>query len=306
MVETIIWFIVSVPVLSVLMALVAPSVSTSDRFLTTAFASASFRAPWDSRADTNAGMPVGMAEIAIATPRSRTSDSGSPRKSPTTTITATAVQATMPMTDVSLSSSCCSGDRVRVTDDSMLAICPIWVCMPVAVTTMTPVPRVTDVFWNSMFVRSPSAASAVSRVATPFATGALSPVRAASCVSQVAERISRPSAGTRSPASTWTMSPGTTSSAGMSTSWPSRTTRLCGTCSLESASTLARAVISWRVPRVRLRTTRRATTRAVENSPMTRLTIATATSMRFIGSRSWPRAMDTTDGGFSPLMLFGP
>ena len=39
---------------------------------------------------------------------------------------------------------------------------------------------------------------------------------------------------------------------------------------------------------------------------MIRLTIATATSMRFIGSRSWPSAMDTTDGGFSPLMLFGP
>ena len=226
MVETIIWFIVSVPVLSVLMALVAPSVSTSARFLTTAFASASFLAPCDSRADTKAGMPVGIAEIAMATPSRRTSESGSPRKRPTMTITATAVQATMPITEVSLSSSCCSGDRVRLTDVSMLAIWPIWVCMPVAVTTMTPVPRVTEVFWKSMQVRSPRAASALSSMAVPLATGALSPVRAASCVSQVADRIRRPSAGTRSPASTWTMSPGTTSSAGMRTSWPSRTTRL--------------------------------------------------------------------------------
>ena len=43
---------------------------------------------------------------------------------------------------------------------SMVAIWPIWVCMPVAVTTIEPVPRVTEVFWNSMFVRSPSATSA--------------------------------------------------------------------------------------------------------------------------------------------------
>ena len=70
MVETIIWFSVSVPVLSVLIALVAPSVSTSVRFLTTAFASASCFAPIESRPETNAGMPVGIAEIAIAVPSS--------------------------------------------------------------------------------------------------------------------------------------------------------------------------------------------------------------------------------------------
>jgi hypothetical protein len=45
MVETIIWLSVSVPVLSVLITLVAPRVSTSVRFLTTALASASCRAP---------------------------------------------------------------------------------------------------------------------------------------------------------------------------------------------------------------------------------------------------------------------
>jgi hypothetical protein len=45
MTETIISFIVRVPVLSVLMALVAPSVSTSVRFLTMAFACARFLAP---------------------------------------------------------------------------------------------------------------------------------------------------------------------------------------------------------------------------------------------------------------------
>jgi hypothetical protein len=59
---------VSVPVLSELMALVAPSVSTSVRFLTTALCSASWRDPYESIACTNDGMPVGIAEIAIEMP----------------------------------------------------------------------------------------------------------------------------------------------------------------------------------------------------------------------------------------------
>ena len=43
---------------------------------------------------------------------------------------ATAVQAMTPSTFVSESSSFCSGDRVRVTEVSIVAIWPIWVCMP--------------------------------------------------------------------------------------------------------------------------------------------------------------------------------
>ena len=66
----------------------------------------------------------------------------------------------MPSTLVSESSSRCSGDRVRVTEVSIVAIWPIWVSMPVAVTTRVAVPRVTEVFWKSMLVRSPSPTSA--------------------------------------------------------------------------------------------------------------------------------------------------
>ena len=72
---------------------------------------------------------------------------------------ATAVQAMIPSTAVSESSSFWRGDFVRLTEVSMVAIRPISVCMPVAVTTMAPVPRVTDVFWKSMLARSPSATS---------------------------------------------------------------------------------------------------------------------------------------------------
>ena len=95
----------------------------------------------------------------------------------------------------------------------------------------------------------------------PSGCGALSPVRAASWVSRLAARIRRPSAATMSPDSTASRSPGTTSMAGIATRVPSRITRASGTCICASASTLARAASSWRVPRPRLRSTSRSTTK---------------------------------------------
>ena len=101
-------------------------------------------------------MPVGIAEIAIAVPSSSTSLKFSPRATPTTTMNATAPHAISPSTFVSEPSSFWSGERVRVTEVSIVAIWPIWVRMPVAVTTIAAVPLVTAVFWKSMFERSPS------------------------------------------------------------------------------------------------------------------------------------------------------
>ena len=115
---------------------------------------------------------------------------------------------------MSESSSRCSGERLRVTDVSIVAMRPISVDMPVAVTTIAAVPLVTEVFWKRMFVRSPRETSPAGRVPASFGTGALSPVSAASCVSRVADRRMRPSAGTMSPASSVTMSPGTMSTGG--------------------------------------------------------------------------------------------
>ena len=205
MVETIISFIVSVPVLSVLIALVAPSVSTSVRFLTTACASASCLAPSDSRPETNAGMPVGIAEIAIAVPSSSRSLEVAGRGArPTTTMKATAVHAMMPSTFVSESSSFCSGDRVprrprSASSRSGPSRCP---CRSPSRPSRR-CPRVTDGVLEQ-HVRPVAERDVVARRARrrPSATGALSPVSAASCVSSVAERMIRPSAGTMSPAST--------------------------------------------------------------------------------------------------------
>ena len=188
----------------------------------------------------------------------------------------------------------------------MEAIRPTSVAMPVAVTTMVPVPRVTDVFWNSMSLRSPRAMSAPASAAGSLPTGTLSPVSAASCASSVAEVRMRPSAGTMSPASTATMSPGTRSAAGTSTKRPSRITRAMGTCRLASASTLARALSSWLVPITTFSSTRATTTAAVEPCPITMLTTATATSIKVIGSISWPSATRSTDGFASCCRVLGP
>ena len=87
-----------------------------------------------------------MAEIAIATPSSITDCSVSPRTRPKMTIRATAAQAMPPNTLVSVSSSRCSGDLLGGTADSIAAIRPIWVDIPVSVMTIEPVPRVTEVF----------------------------------------------------------------------------------------------------------------------------------------------------------------
>ena len=107
----------------------------------------------------------------------------------------------------------------------MSAMRPIWVAWPVAVTTNVAEPRVTWVFWNTRFVRSPSAVSPAGSVVRSLATGALSPVSAASCTSRVAEVTMRPSAGTTSPASISTTSPGTSVVESTSSTSPDRRTR---------------------------------------------------------------------------------
>ena len=136
---------------------------------------------------------------------------------------------------------------------------------------IAPVPRVTEVFWKSMFVRSPSGDVAPRAAASAsFGTGALSPVSAASCASSVADRTIRPSAGTMSPASTWTRSPGTTSTAGTGSArrrarpWPA------GTCILQRVDARPGLQLLAR-PRTTLSRISSATMIPVETSPMTKL-----------------------------------
>ena len=143
---------------------------------------------------------------------------------------------------------------------------PTSVAIPVDVTTKLPEPRVTFVFMKTMSVRSPSGVSGDSTLSTPFETGMLSPVSAASAISSVAADSSRPSAGTTSPASIETMSPGTSSSAGICTSSPSRRTRALMIIIFCSAATASAALPSWRRPSTALNSVRKSRTRPVPSS----------------------------------------
>ena len=105
-----------------------------------------------------------------------------------------------------------------------------------------------------MSLRSPSGVSSPDTGAVPLDTGRLSPVSADSATSSVAARSSRPSAGTMSPASIATMSPGTSCSAGSSASAPSRLTRAVTIIIFCSAATAAAALPSWRRPSTALNT----------------------------------------------------
>lgn len=120
-------------------------------------------------------MLVGIAEIAIEMPSRITEAISCPRSSPAMMMIATAPQAIHPSTPVSESSSRCRGDFAGLTADSIEAIRPICVVMPVSVITTIAVPRVTCVFWNTMFARSPRVVSASAIVPASFAIGALSP-----------------------------------------------------------------------------------------------------------------------------------
>ena len=104
--------------------------------------------------------------------------------------------ATVPNCLPSSSSRCCRGVGSLSSLSSMVAISPIWVCMPVPTTTPRPRPRVTSVPMKAVFSRSPRGMSASSRARAVFSTGRLSPVSAASSMRRLIDSISRTSAGT--------------------------------------------------------------------------------------------------------------
>src|SRR6478672_2621260 len=139
-----------------------------------------------------------------------------------------------------------------------------------------------------MSVRSPSGASVCVTVSALFATGMLSPVSADSATSSVAALSSRPSAGTTSPASIATTSPGTSCSAGTWTSSPPRRTLALTIIIFWSAATAAAAFPSWLRPRTALNRVRKSRTSPVPSSCSGQMLPMPATSRTIcIGSRYW-------------------
>ena len=138
----------------------------------------------------------------------------------------------------------------------------------------------------AMQVRSPSGTSSPMTGSTDFPTGRLSPVSAASSISSVAARVTRPSAGIRLPASTSTTSPGTSSWASISTAWPSRRTRAIVFIIWASALTLSSALDSWRSPITALNTVSPASSTVVPVSCVT-IWLTTAATRRMTCMKSW-------------------
>ena len=104
----------------------------------------------------------------------------------------------------------CSGVGFSSAAPSSPASRPISVDMPVSVTTSSARPRTSVVFMKPTFTRSASGTSPVPSIASSsLSTGTDSPVSIDSSTEVDAVTTKRPSAGTRSPASSSTTSPGT-------------------------------------------------------------------------------------------------
>ena len=144
--RAVILFSVRVPVLSEQIADVEPSVSTAGSRFTIALRSAISRVPIDSSAVTTAGRPVGIAATASATPVMNRVSKDSPRARPSSTTSTSAAAAIDAMIFDSASSCFCSGVLSASVPASSSAMWPISVPIPVAVTTISPRPRVTAVF----------------------------------------------------------------------------------------------------------------------------------------------------------------
>ncbi len=108
---------------------------------------------------------------------------------------------------------------------------------------------------KTMLWRSPNAVLGLTSVLVSFSTESDSPVRDASCTLRLKLSITRPSAGTMLPASSNTMSPGTSSDEGTSCSRPPRRTRTLGALIFCKAAIAFSARYSWLTPSAALATT---------------------------------------------------
>ena len=139
--STVIWFNVSVPVLSEQIISVLPNVSTAGNFLTNALRLAIFCVPKAKIIVTIAGNPSGMAATAKETDVNNISiQSCPPRNIPTPNITIQmkiiAIDNTLP----NLFRFSFNGVLVSSACANILAILPTSVFIPVPVTTPTPRP----------------------------------------------------------------------------------------------------------------------------------------------------------------------
>ena len=256
---------------------------------------------------TTAGSPSGMAATASETALTNCSWRSYPRTSPSTKTTMMTMPAMRARVRPRRSVWRCSGVGSGSASCSMWAIRPVSVAIPVAVTRASARPRVTMVFMKTAVIRSPSGARSSTSAAADLPAGCASPVSEDSCTSSEVEENRRPSAGIRSPASTMTTSPGTSSAASTRTVRPSRRTVAVVTSICFSASSEFSARDSWTKPVVALSSTTRTITTGVSHSRVTARLTAAATS-RIKINRFWNWRRKTRHRGSRGVSAsrFGP
>ena len=252
---TVILFMVRVPVLSEQMTEAQPRVSTAGSFLMMALRLTMRCTPRASTMVTTAASPSGIAATARDTAVMKISSSSMPWSSPTPNMT---THTARQMMDRVLEISAIffwRGVWLSSSVVSIWAMRPTSVSMPVEVTTQVARPLVMTVEEMTMFFRSPRVVSSGRESITSLLTGTDSPVMADSSAFRLAHSRIRASAGTRSPASSTMISPGTSWLVSMRTISPSRMTFANGADIFCRASRALLALSSWEMEITALITT---------------------------------------------------
>ncbi len=257
--RTVIWFIVSVPVLSTQRTVAAPSVSMAGTRRVSTWRCESRQAPSARKIVRTTGNSSGSVAMASVIPAS-TPCSQSPRVRPYTTTTMTqrvapraARRRTSRLVSSSIAVSSVSSDR------SAFPILPSSVPLPVARTRATPWPWTTSDPEKTNGRSSPpglagpasggdreagSAPGGGVRIAR-LRTGTDSPVSSDSSTVRLVVSTRTASAGTRSPSTSMTRSPQTTSRPGIRFRLPPRMTSARGLERSRSASRARSAFRCW-------------------------------------------------------------
>ena len=224
--RAVIWFWVSVPLLSVQTIETVPSVSKIASFLTSTPRCARRCAAIARDRVTVAGNPSGTA----ATRMPRASRNASNLTRPTSKIPTTKTIPAMPRATREMIRLICANSRCTRLGPSWTAwvrraIRPNWVSMPVAQIIARPVPETTEVPAKTRLGRSSSLIPSLREASAVLRAGTASPVRLALLVRRPYSSTTRASAGILSPSANTSRSPGTSSLAGTRASVPPRTRR---------------------------------------------------------------------------------
>ena len=260
------------------MVVTEPSVSTEFNRRVIAFRAAIFCTPNASVMAITAGRPSGMAATAKPMAERMSSSKGVWWTRPATTSMRIARNThTIANADENFFIDRVSGVSTESTSASMVVMCPISVPAPVAVTTPVPLPVSTSVPENAMDVRSPIPASA-STGSVPLTTASASPVSADSSMCRLVAASMRRSAGTLSPADSFTTSPTTSSAASILWKTPSRNAADSGESMLRIDANASAALPSWMNPTIMLMMTTAPITMVSVQCP--RNAVSTAAAMR--------------------------